>query len=222
MAPTRLQPLSRKSAASAVEDEARALRSEVERLAAELEEARARAARLETLAHEDALTGLLNRRGFLRDLTRAVAVASRYRAPAALILVDLDRFKPVNDRYGHPTGDNALRHIANLLRRHVRASDSVGRLGGDEFVLIIWQVDEAVAQQKAVAIEAMIAAAPLAVGGGTLPLGASVGATLLQADDTAEAALARADRAMYARKEERRAQRALSGEVDAGSPQKTL
>ena len=158
----------------------------------------------------------------MRDLTRAVAFAARYRAPAALLLVDLDQFKPVNDRYGHPTGDNALRHIANLLRRHVRASDSVGRLGGDEFVLIIWQVDEAAAQQKAVAIEAMIAAAPIALGGRTLPLGASVGATLLQADDTAEAALARADRAMYARKEERRAQRALSGEVDAGSPHKTL
>ncbi len=205
MGPIRLQSRSRESAAGGADEEARALRLEVQRLTTELEEARAHAARLEALAHEDSLTGLLNRRGFLRDLTRAVAFASRYRAPAALLLVDLDQFKPVNDRYGHPAGDRALRHVANLLRSHVRASDSVGRLGGDEFVLIIWQVDEAAAQDKALAIEAMIAASPLTIGGSALPLGASVGATLLKADDTAETALARADRAMYARKEARRA-----------------
>lgn len=205
MGPSRLQSLSRKSASSDAAEEARALRLEVERLTGELDDVRAHAARLEALAHEDSLTGLLNRRGFLRDLTRAAAFASRYRAPAALLLVDLDQFKPVNDRYGHPAGDHALRHIANLLRRHVRASDSVGRLGGDEFVLIIWQVDDAAAQDKALAIEAMIAAAPLAIGGQSLQLGASVGATLLRRDDTAETALARADRAMYARKEKRRA-----------------
>ena len=85
----------------------------------------------------------------------------------------------------------------------MRSSDSVGRLGGDEFVLIIWQVDEAAAAQKAHAIEEAIAASPLAVGGMSLQLGASVGSTLLKADDNAEEALARADRAMYARKQER-------------------
>ena len=73
----------------------------------ELEAAQAYATRLETLAHEDALTGVLNRRGFIRDLKRAVAFGSRYGAPAALLLVDLDRFKPVNDRYGHPIGGRA-------------------------------------------------------------------------------------------------------------------
>lgn len=183
--------------------ELRELRSRVERLAAELDEARTHAARLEALAHEDQLTGLLNRRGFLRDLTRAVAYGARYGAPAALLLADLDRFKPVNDQYGHPAGDQALRHVADILRRNVRTSDSVGRLGGDEFVLIIWQVDGITAEQKARSIEEMIATSPLAVGGATLQLGASVGTILLQPGDTAEAALARADAAMYARKRER-------------------
>jgi diguanylate cyclase (GGDEF)-like protein len=190
-----------------LDDEMRELRARAERLAAELDETRAYAARLEALAHEDSLTGLLNRRGFMRDLTRAVAFGSRYDAKAALLLVDLDQFKPVNDRFGHPIGDRALRHVADILRRNVRASDSVGRLGGDEFALIIWQVDEVAAQQKARTIEDVIAVTPIMASGNALQLGASVGATLLRPDDTADDVLARADRAMYARKSERSARR---------------
>jgi diguanylate cyclase (GGDEF)-like protein len=189
------------------ETELRHLRRRVEELSLALEKARARAARLEALAHEDSLTGLLNRRGFLRDLTRALAFAARYAAPAALLVCDLDAFKPVNDRYGHPVGDRALRHVADLLRSRIRASDSVGRLGGDEFALVIWQVDEAQAEHKARAIEALVAAAPLALGAESLRLGVSVGVTLLYAGDSAEEALARADRALYARKAERAALR---------------
>ena len=98
-----------------------------------------------------------------------------------------------------------LKHVADLLCRHVRSSDSVGRLGGDEFVLIIWQVDETAAAEKARAIEDMIAASPLTIGGTVVQLGASVGATLLKAADTAEEALARVDSAMYARKQARNA-----------------
>jgi diguanylate cyclase (GGDEF)-like protein len=182
------------------EAETAGLRQEAERLAAELDEARAAAARLEALAHEDALTGVLNRRGFLRDLSRAISYVGRYGIPAALLLLDLDAFKPVNDRYGHITGDTALRHVAGVLRSHLRASDSIGRLGGDEFVLIVWQADEAAARHKAALLEEAIAAAPLSIGGATLTLRASIGATLLQGADGPEDALARADRAMYARK----------------------
>jgi diguanylate cyclase (GGDEF)-like protein len=187
--------------------ELRDLRRRVGELSAALDEARARAVQLEAMAHEDALTGALNRRGFLRDLTRALAYGSRYGAPAALLLCDLDDFKPVNDRYGHPTGDRALQHVADLLRAHVRASDSVGRIGGDEFALILWQVDELQAEGKARAIEDLVAASPVAAGGESLPLAASVGCTLLRAGESAEDALARADRAMYTRKRERGAVR---------------
>ena len=186
-----------------VETELRDLRARVSRLTGELAEARAHAAKLEAQAHEDPLTGLLNRRGFLRDLARAIAFGGRYAAPAALLLVDLDRFKPVNDAYGHPTGDHALKHVGVVLRRMVRGSDSVGRLGGDEFGLVIWQAEGLDADRKARCIEDAIAASPLSVGGLALHLKASVGGTLLQQDDTTDAAIARADRAMYARKQER-------------------
>ncbi len=173
------------------------LRSEVQRLAAELEEMRARASTLETLALEDALTGLLNRRGFLRDLARACAYRARYGTPVALMLADLDRFKPINDSYGHDVGDRALAHVAGILRHNVRASDSVGRLGGDEFGLIIWQVDAATARRKARSLQTILVESPLMLGGIKIGLAASIGVTTLRADDAPEDALMRADRAMY-------------------------
>jgi diguanylate cyclase (GGDEF)-like protein len=177
-----------------------ALRSEVERLAAELTEMRAHAARLESLAQEDPLTGLLNRRGFFRELARAIAYHARYRTPIGLLFADLDGFKTINDKHGHEAGDRALVHIATLLRNNMRASDSVGRLGGDEFAVIIWQVDDETARQKAASLEAMISASPLLERDLPLPLACSIGATLLEPGDSVEEALARADRAMFAAK----------------------
>ena len=179
------------------------LRGEVKRLQAELADLRAHAARLESLAQEDPLTGLLNRRGFFRDLGRAIAHRTRYGTAMAILLADLDAFKPINDTYGHEAGDRALVHVATLLRNHVRASDSVGRLGGDEFGLILWHADQAAARRKAQSIEALIEASRLGLADGTVTLGCSVGVTVLGLGDTAEEALARADRAMYARKAER-------------------
>jgi diguanylate cyclase (GGDEF)-like protein len=180
------------------------LRSEVNRLAAELTDMRAHASLLETLALEDPLTGLLNRRGFFRDLARAIAYRARYGTSIGLLLADLDSFKGINDRYGHEVGDRALVHLARTLRSNVRASDSVGRLGGDEFAVIIWQVEEASGRQKARSLESMVDGTPLVDGSLTLPLGSSIGFTLLQQQDTAEDALGRADHAMYNRKAERK------------------
>jgi diguanylate cyclase (GGDEF)-like protein len=182
-----------------------ALKGEVERLAAELTDLRAHTALLESLAQEDPLTGLLNRRGFFRDLSRAIAYRGRYGTPAALLLADLDGFKAINDRDGHEAGDRALVHVAKVLRQHVRASDSVGRLGGDEFALLLWQVTETAAWQKAESLEALLAADAADIAGRSVPVPASFGVTLLEGGDTAEEALARADRAMYRRKAQRRA-----------------
>jgi diguanylate cyclase (GGDEF)-like protein len=181
-----------------------ALRTEVDRLAAELTDMRAHAALLESLAQEDSLTGLLNRRGFFRDLARAAAYRTRYDTPVGLLLADLDGFKAINDTHGHELGDRALMHVATLFRNNVRASDSVGRLGGDEFAIILWQVDEAAAVQKAASLEAMIAASPLRDGDLVFPLSTSIGTAMLDAHETAEDVLSRADRAMYARKGARR------------------
>jgi diguanylate cyclase (GGDEF)-like protein len=206
-------PIRMKRAALALsQDDLRAelgeLRGEIERLSAELEEMRNHTATLEALALEDPLTGLLNRRGFMRDLSRAIAYRARYGTPTALMLADLDRFKPINDTYGHEVGDRALEHLSGLLRGNIRASDCLGRLGGDEFALILWQVDEELACRKAAALQAIVAATPLTVGGLTLPLGASIGVTLLEPADTPEEALMRADQAMYRQKAERKGRRA--------------
>jgi diguanylate cyclase (GGDEF)-like protein len=187
-----------------VHAELSALRTEVDRLAAELTEMRAHASLLESLAQEDALTGLLNRRGFFRDLARAIAYRARYGTSIGLLLGDLDGFKAINDAYGHETGDKALVHLATLIRNNVRASDSVGRLGGDEFAVIIWQVEEHSARQKAASLEAMIGASPLVERDLVLNLSSSIGMTMLEPKDTAEEALGRADHQMYLRKADRK------------------
>jgi diguanylate cyclase (GGDEF)-like protein len=195
-------PISARSAEDPSEVER--LRDEIDRLQAQLHEALSHVASLEALAHEDPLTATQNRRGFLRDLTRAIAYRNRYGTPAALLIADLDGFKAINDSLGHEAGDRCLAHVAGLLKRNIRASDTLGRLGGDEFAVIIWQVDAAFAQQKARMLESIVADAPVQIGEAQFRLGISIGAAELTERDTPEAALARADRAMYARKAERR------------------
>jgi diguanylate cyclase (GGDEF)-like protein len=179
------------------------LAAEVERLAAELELFRARIAELEARVDVDPLTETLNRRGFERELTRSLAYVKRYEASAALIYIDLDRFKPVNDRHGHAAGDAVLKAIAAALLQQVRASDVVARIGGDEFVVLLWNVSGAVAAAKALALEAAISAARPRFGHATLTVGAAAGVALLRPLDSAAEVLCRADAAMYARKAER-------------------
>src|SRR6476469_6611544 len=125
------------------------LLAEIERLKRELAVARARIGELEARADVDSLLDTLNRRGFERELKRALAHAKRYGTPAALMFVDLDNFKSVNARHGHGTGDALLKAVTREITRHVRASDVVGRLGGDEFGVLLWRVDEAQAVPEA-------------------------------------------------------------------------
>jgi diguanylate cyclase (GGDEF)-like protein len=181
------------------------LAAELDALKEELAQARARVAELESRVDEDPLTGLLNRRGFERELQRALAYVQRYGATAALLFLDLDGFKAVNDRHGHAAGDWALGRLARLIAGHVRASDVVARIGGDEIVALLWNLRADQAEAKARAIEEMIAASPFEHSGKRFKLGLSAGFTMLVPGDTAAAALARADAAMYARKRERRA-----------------
>jgi diguanylate cyclase (GGDEF)-like protein len=179
------------------------LAAEVDQLAAQLEDSRARILDLETRVDVDPLTDTLNRRGFERELKRSLAYVKRYGASAALIYVDLDGFKPVNDRHGHGAGDAVLRAIAATLLRQVRASDVVARIGGDEFVILLWNVSGPAAAAKAGALETAVYATPVRWGSSTLVVGASAGVALLGALDTPADVLARADAAMYARKAER-------------------
>lgn len=181
------------------------LAAEVDALARQLEVSRARISELEQRIDIDPLTDTLNRRGFERELGRSLAYVRRYGTRAALIFLDLDEFKPVNDRHGHAAGDAVLKAVATTLTRAVRASDVVGRFGGDEFVVLLWHVGDSAAALKAAALEAAIAATPVAWRGSTLAVGASTGVALLGALDSPADVFARADAAMYARKKERNA-----------------
>jgi diguanylate cyclase (GGDEF)-like protein len=181
------------------------LAAEVDALAAKLEASRARITDLEARVDIDPLTDTLNRRGFERELNRSLAYVKRYGTSAALLYIDLDGFKPVNDRHGHAAGDAVLKAIAAALLRNVRASDVVARLGGDEFSVLLWNVSSPAAAAKASALETAVYSTPVRWGNSTLVVGASAGVALLGALDTPADILARADAAMYARKAERRA-----------------
>ena len=100
-----------------------------------------RIALLETLALADEVTGLMNRRGFDRELNRALAAARRYGDCGVLTLIDLDDFKTINDVYGHPAGDRVLRTIGQLLQLQIRENDSVSRIGGYEFAILLTKCD---------------------------------------------------------------------------------
>src|SRR5580698_5106804 len=144
------------------------LAAEVDALAAQLKFSRERIADLEARVDIDSLTDVLNRRGFERELKRSLAYVKRYGTSAALIYVDLDSFKPVNDRHGHAAGDTVLKAVAAALLRQVRASDVVARIGGDEFVVLLWNVGEADALAKAATLETAVYATPVRWGSSTL------------------------------------------------------
>ncbi|HET9715606.1 MAG TPA: GGDEF domain-containing protein [Pseudolabrys sp.] len=180
------------------------LAAENERLKRELAVARARIGELEARADIDPLLDILNRRGFERELKRALAHMKRYGTQAALMFVDLDGFKAINDRYGHAAGDELLKAVARELLSHVRSSDVVGRLGGDEFGVLIWRVDEQQAIAKGRELERLIATVGINHGRARVEVTASVGAASLVADVVPGDVISAADRAMYARKDERR------------------
>jgi diguanylate cyclase (GGDEF)-like protein len=180
------------------------LAAEVDALAAQLRDSHARIVDLEARVDIDPLTDVLNRRGFERELKRSLAYVKRYGASAALIYLDLDGFKPVNDRHGHGAGDAVLKAVAAALIRNVRASDVVARIGGDEFVVLLWNVNGANAAAKAAALEAAVFGTPVRWNASTLAVGASAGVALLGPLDAPADIIARADAAMYARKAERR------------------
>ena len=186
------------------------LAAEVARLEAELAAMRTRVSELETHAERDPLTAVMNRRGFERELARASSYLQRYGGSAALVYLDLDDFKPVNDRHGHAAGDAVLKAVAAALVIAVRASDMVARIGGDEFAVLLWNLNAADAANKALALEGAVTAATVAWDGGVLGVGASAGVAALGPDWDLAGLLARADAAMYARKRARK--RMASGE----------
>jgi diguanylate cyclase (GGDEF)-like protein len=176
------------------------LAAEVDRLKAELAEARVQMALLEAKADIDVLLDVFNRRGFERELRRAAAYVGRYGNRVALIYLDLDYFKPINDRYGHAVGDEMLRAVAATLQRAVRESDVVARLGGDEFGVLLWNISEIQVAAKARDLEAAIATTLVMHGNVPLSVGVSAGFAMLGPGDAPADVIYRADLAMYVRK----------------------
>ena len=173
-------------------------------LRTKLTQALRRVAELEAAADTDFLLDIPNRRGFERELQRAVAYMKRYRASGALIVLDVDRLKPINDSFGHGAGDEVLKAIAATLTRQIRASDVVGRLGGDEFALLLWNLSETDARAKAAALEEMIDRLTFVFDGSHVSAGASAGVAIIGPHSDLERVLDEADRAMYVRKAQRR------------------
>jgi len=178
--------------------------SEVRRLRQELAGARAEIEQLKAIAETDFLLDILNRRGFERELSRSLAFIKRYSARGALLMLDVDRLKPINDAFGHAAGDEVLKAIAQTLASQVRASDVIGRLGGDEFAVLLWNLSETDARAKAAALEQAIDGLRFSFGGSAARTGASVGVAILDSHSQLRAALNQADSAMYVRKAQRR------------------
>lgn len=169
---------------------------------------------LERQAGQDSLTGLANRRRFEEDLRAAIARCRRDGTTGALLMIDLDSFKAVNDSHGHPAGDRMIAEIAAVLRGRTRASDSLARLGGDEFAVILPRSgrDEASAAAEAIAT----AIREHRPDDGVEPISASIGISLFGGDRVTgpATAVAQADAAMYEAKESGRdAVRVFDGPV---------
>lgn len=176
----------------------------IRRLKRELGEALKQIEQLRASAETDFLLGIFNRRGFERELGRAIAYIKRYQTGGALIVLDVDRLKPVNDAFGHAAGDQVLKAIVATITHQIRASDVVGRLGGDEFGLLLWNLSETDARAKAASLEQAIDQLSFVFSGRTVTVGASAGIAILDAHAEAGEALEEADRAMYVRKAQRR------------------
>jgi diguanylate cyclase (GGDEF)-like protein len=176
----------------------------IRRLQAQLGEALQRIEELQTSADTDFLLDIPNRRGFERELNRAISYIKRYQAKGALIVLDVDRLKPINDSFGHAAGDQVLKAVVTTLLAQVRSSDVIGRLGGDEFALLLWNLSETDARAKAAVLEETIDQLTFVFRGQAVKAGVSVGVAVLDSHSEAGKALEQADCAMYVRKAQRR------------------
>ncbi|MDL2356857.1 MAG: GGDEF domain-containing protein [Pseudomonadota bacterium] len=155
---------------------------------------------LARLATTDSLTGLVNRRAFFDRTDSARLLATRLRSPIALMMIDIDHFKRLNDHYGHATGDEALCLFADTARQALRDHDIMGRLGGEEFALVLPCTDLEGALQAAERLRHAVAAAPLPAGGHQYGMTISIGVVVIDPNEHINSALARADHALYAAK----------------------
>lgn len=173
------------------------MEDEIAALKRELSVRDAEVSKLKEMVDQDMFLPLLNRRAFEREFTRVWSAAKRYRFPVALIYLDLNNMKQINDQFGHEAGDRALRSMAKVLRENCRESDLAGRLGGDEFGLLLLQADIKSARHKAAELARLVAATTIKTPARTLALSVSYGVAGGTGDGPISAVLRAADQRMY-------------------------
>lgn len=184
-------------------DVVRRLVDENEGLKATLADLQTRLEELERLANTDTLLPLPNRRAFLRELDHVLHRVARHNTPAAVLFIDLNGLKAINDCHGHQAGDAVLLHVASILKASLGADDMVARIGGDEFGLILDGLDEPAARAEADLLARTVANQPVDLGRVAVKVSVTAGLAMVRAGDAVETVLARADAAMYAQRSER-------------------
>lgn len=152
---------------------------------------------MEERAHHDVLTGLPNRRYFIEGLSHRILRSQRYGDVTALLSLDVNDLKKVNDTHGHQAGDLILTRLAQILENNIRASDMVARIGGDEFAILLDNMNAKQVEQKIDSLLKLINAADIRKDKATLKLGAAIGYCFIGPDDSLPDLMSRADDAMY-------------------------
>lgn len=157
------------------------------------------------LATQDPLTDLHNRRHFIDMVDKEIARAMRHQRELTMCIIDVDLFKPINDRYGHISGDNVLRQIAGIVRQHVRSDDFAARIGGEEFAVLLPECSTDTAYRFAERLREAIAATVFKPGGEAQSITVSIGVSAMAPDrDTCSLLMAAADAALYRAKSQGR------------------
>lgn len=169
-----------------------------------LDQQQNRIRQLELMVETDELTGLYNRRGFMRRTREALARAGRTAERGLMVIADLDGFKQINDKHGHAAGDAVLRHFGQNLRTHTRADDYVARFGGDEFAILMTGSSPDAAEKRMTQLQQATARFPLIWQGNALTIKASFGYTIYDARSEISDLIRAADEAMYSEKHTQR------------------
>jgi diguanylate cyclase (GGDEF)-like protein len=173
---------------------------EIDSLRLDVEQLKLSLAEAEASADHDTLAPVYNRRAFMREASRVLALVRRHEIEASLIYFDLNGFKEINDTFGHPAGDAVLRCVAEVLIRQTRTTDIVGRIGGDEFGVVLTHLGPEAARIKAEALAAAIRTERVLFNGEAHAVSAAIGIAHFSPGKSAEQILAQADEAMYADK----------------------
>lgn len=180
--------------------EPEALIGEIRRLASEVERLESRVEQLDHLACMDTLVPAANRRGLIKALEMVLSRHERHGVPAAVLFIDVNGLKTINDSHGHAAGDAALIHLTELMSRNVRKSDLVARLGGDEFAILLDHSPDEVATETARRLAREVGRSDFLYRDAPLDLSVAIGLAMIERGDTPERVLDRADRAMYSKK----------------------